>query len=698
MLTTICRDPEFINITRHGSRYLHTLGSHMRIDINGKVKEKRLAFSHTLYPLFEAIVNSIHAIEDGSVTTPGIIKISLFRSTQTNINEDPFSQPITHFHIWDNGIGFTEANYDSFNFAHSTYKNTKGGKGIGRIIWLRAFEKVEIESIFFENNSLHHRRFNFELTRNGIEKHSLETTNGESQRFTEVRLKNLRPEYQRWCNSNAEDIALKIIEHCFAYFLRSDCPRILITDGSKEIVVNDYFKLYTKSKVVQQRFSIGDKHSFGVDLVKLYSPRIDNRIHYCAHTREVFSEKISASICELTDFLKDETGSNFSIAVYIFGKYFDDHVNEDRTQIHFRKEGEAPTLFDNDLSIEEIKDHLLAMIKSEYSDFLNNISEVRMARIRSFLQDHPRYRHLIKYKRDDVLKISSDLSDEKLEVELFKVQQKLELEVVSEAQNVIKAFDNPDNLAQFKEQNKEIYDKIIEVGGSKLSEYVIHRKLVLQLLEKLLNKSNEGKFQKEEVIHKLIFPLRKISDDVSFEEHNLWVIDERLAFHKYLASDIPLNKINELTSASLGRPDIIIFNKPFAFATDSKPYSSVVIIEFKKPMREDYTDDENPIVQINRYAREIMVSGKVDKDGRPMDIKKGTPLYAYIICDLTPKLRQLAEEQAYSELPDNDGYFNYNKNFNLHIEIISFDKLVRDSEQRNKALFDKLNILSTSIT
>ena len=36
----------------------------MQIDILGKVREKKLANNNVLLPLYEAIVNSIHAIED----------------------------------------------------------------------------------------------------------------------------------------------------------------------------------------------------------------------------------------------------------------------------------------------------------------------------------------------------------------------------------------------------------------------------------------------------------------------------------------------------------------------------------------------------------------------------------------------------------------------------------------------------------
>ena len=62
--------------------------------------------------------------------------------------------------------------------------------------------------------------------------------------------------------------------------------------------------------------------------------------------------------------------------------------------------------------------------------------------------------------------------------------------------------------------------------------------------------------------------------------------------HQFLASDKPLSKINELDSDSKNRPDILIFDNPIAFADgENEDYSSVVIIEFKRPMRNNYSDE-----------------------------------------------------------------------------------------------------------
>jgi hypothetical protein len=45
------------------------------------------------------------------------------------------------------------------------------------------------------------------------------------------------------------------------------------------------------------------------------------------------------------------------------------------------------------------------------------------------------------------------------------------------------------------------------------------------------------------------------------------------------------------------------------------PFSSVVLIEFKRPLRDDYTDEDNPITQVYEYA-ELINSGLVMATGR----------------------------------------------------------------------------------
>src|SRR4051812_26704986 len=87
----------------------------MEIDLMGRVKNTRLGHKYCLLPLFEAIVNSIDAIEEAG---GGAIDIRIVRDTAQRTIGDGDAKtiwdPITGFVIEDTGAGFTQENFNSF--------------------------------------------------------------------------------------------------------------------------------------------------------------------------------------------------------------------------------------------------------------------------------------------------------------------------------------------------------------------------------------------------------------------------------------------------------------------------------------------------------------------------------------------------------------------------------------------------------
>ena len=124
------------------------IGTHLP----GRVRNVSLAPSNGLMPLFEAVSNSIHAIEEaGRAPEEGRIRIEIKRSAP-RLSLDPDAAPaqgdIDGFTVTDNGIGFNEVNFKSFRTLDSEHKVDKGGRGVGRLLWLKAFETVSVESVF----------------------------------------------------------------------------------------------------------------------------------------------------------------------------------------------------------------------------------------------------------------------------------------------------------------------------------------------------------------------------------------------------------------------------------------------------------------------------------------------------------------------------------------------------------------------
>jgi hypothetical protein len=221
----------------------------------------------------------------------------------------------------------------------------------------------------------------------------------------------------------------------------------------------------------------------------------------------------------------------------------------------------------------------------------------------------------------------------------------------------------------------------------------MHRRIILEFLDKSLQVNQDTKkYPLESVVHSIIYPMRTTSDDVPYEQQNLWIIDERLSYHWYLASDLPLKKATTpIKSDSKERPDILIFERALTFTEDKAPLTSLVIIEFKQPQRETY--DEDPVDQVNRLIVSIREGHYKDKDGIEIKLQSSTvPAYAYIICDITKFIENMAVGRGMIASPDNMGYFFYNPNLHAYIEIISYQKLLRDAKRRNGILFDKLHL------
>ena len=210
-------------------------------------------------------------------------------------------------------------------------------------------------------------------------------------------------------------------------------------------------------------------------------------------------------------------------------------------------------------------------------------------------------------------------------------------------------------------------------------------------LNNLRRRTEEGKAHLECEVHNLIFPMVSNDRKVDYNNHNLWLLDERLVFSQYVASDKVISNVEH------DEPDLAVFFKERMFYRngDNIITSPVSIFEFKRPKRTNYPDDENPIAQACRYAKKIL-DGKYEMpDGiEPIKVSKtNTPVYLYIVCDIVLKIRDFATLANLTVSPDDEGYFGYISGYNAYVEIMSFKKLVGDAKMRNEIFFKKLGIL-----
>lgn len=665
----------------------------MLVDLAGRVRNTRLPTSRPLLPLFDAVVNAIHAIEDAGVPS-GRIDITLERDNSQGALHERAPNPITGFTVADNGLGFTDRNLESFKTSDTTLKIDRGGKGIGRFLWLKAFDRAEISSIFTaDDGRLARRSFGFSLAAGGVCNEKTELVL-EGSPGSVVRLCGYKEHYRTNCPISAEVISRKLTLHCMSYLLSPDCPQITIGDGADLISVNRWFEEHFGKTATKRTVGVRG-HDFEVVHLRLYgSDEPRHLVHYCAHHREVLEENLAQQIPDLHQGrLADEEGELFFCSTYVSGAFLDAAVNNERTG--FTVPDVDLDLFPEELSFREIRETVAADTREHLRPHLAAVEKEKFDRIERFVQQRaPQYRPLLG-RRDLLDSVPGNVSDESMDLELHRAKLRLVSEVKTTSQEFLRK--PPGDLAtqeDYRQRYRRFAAQLSELVKSELAEYIVHRKLVLDLLQRAVEVAPDGRYALEESVHSLVFPLRATSDEIDYSNQNLWVIDEKLSYHRYLASDRPIAKLDPLESEERDRPDLIVFNEPIAFVEDQRPFGSIVIIEFKRPLRVDYDDDKNPISQVYGYIRKIRDGKAIDRSGRPVSITNSTPFYCYILCDLTPKLREYAENASLVTAPDGHGYFGFNQQHTAYVEVIAYDKAIADARKRNQVLFEKLGLPS----
>lgn len=130
-----------------------------KINIDRIVKDIKTR-STSLTPIIEAVCNSMDALNNRE---NGIIDIVVKRESQEALELDSTKTmaDIIAVDIYDNGIGFTDQNRESFDTYKSGYKANNGGKGFGRFMYLKYFNTVSVESVFDTGHGYMKRSFSF---------------------------------------------------------------------------------------------------------------------------------------------------------------------------------------------------------------------------------------------------------------------------------------------------------------------------------------------------------------------------------------------------------------------------------------------------------------------------------------------------------------------------------------------------------
>jgi hypothetical protein len=651
----------------------------LQTDLAGKIKNLPNFKNEALLPVFEAVTNSIQAIQERGISTnEGEISVVIEREQTLTTETDEFrGAAITGFSISDNGIGFNTINFEAFNTSDTSHKLALGGKGVGRFLWLKAFERVKIESIFEADGGRQERDFSFTPTQ-GIEQANPVPV--ENDLKTTVHLWGFKKDYrdQPSAFKTTEKIAQRILEHCLSYFIAGQAPRINVQDNSEVILLNDKFEKDIKPNITKEEQKRGGQN-FSLSHIKLYSTRdAMHNLVLCADSREV--KRISlAKILGAGEKFDETEGRSFTYALYVSSPYLDSKVNSSRTDFDILGE-----LLDGpEIGTSENLERILSQAARDFlKTYLEAARKQTEQTVTQYISENPALRCIPHYCPEvfDVLQPNS--TPEKINEVLYLHKGKAEFAMREKSEKLLKTQSS--SFAELESECKKIVVELESFQKDELAAYICKRKLIINILEKQLESNANGRFSKEDVIHDIVFPRKTTSEEINFDAHNLWLIDENLVFHAFAASDKPLKQIT--SSNSIDRPDIIAF----AEIDEDKIARAVSIIEFKKPQREGYP--ESPIDQTLRYLRKIKGETVRLPNGRNLMVNESTRFYCYVLCDITDKIKEFAENGNFTPLKGKLGFYSYNGQLRAHIEILAFDKIVSDAKRRHKAFFDKLGI------
>jgi hypothetical protein len=494
-----------------------------------------------------------------------------------------------------------------------------------------------------------------------------------------------------------DTIARVLVEKLLPYLVDSKtlCPRIVVHDADTEakVVLNEYLSATNRQieelAVNTPEFTASSTtgtETFRVRVFKFYSPRSQkSKIALVAHRREVTEATIQAFIPEFAEEFYDPApdggrGRNFIIKAYVYGDYLDRNVSLERGAFDFGR--------DNDLLLgigqNQIEELAADITRETVGEEIATRRDRKNQRVRDYVtEEAPWHNSLVK----DADLSGLPMNPTAQEIELYLQREKFNRDVAVR-RDVAQILASPEG-ADLGDKVSQVVDSLSQSSKNDLIHYVSTRKCVLDLFGKSLERDEAGKYPTEGDVHDIVIPRRRDSDDLEYDQHNLWILDERLNFTSYLSSDKPVK------GSTSDRVDLAIYNRPIAYRGENESSNPIIIFEFKRPGRDEFVakSAEDPVQQIVRYVNGFRDQKFDTPAGRKINVSASTMYYGYVVCDLTAKVdKWLEREKNFTRMPDGLGWFMWFGNINLYVEVLSWDKLLKDAGMRNKIFFHKLGI------
>lgn len=680
--------------------------------------------SNPLQPIFEVITNSFEAIDMRSkLNAPfkPFITIELFYNETTDKQPDGLAE----VHVTDNGIGFDDSNFKRLTIFKD---DTKGysNRGSGRIQLVQSFKQVMYHSVYCQAGVKYVREFSLSKAFQFMQKNAIirldkeEVVIGEKDNCTQVKLIELRDknDVKFFNNLTISDLKQKIIDHYILFLCtnRESLPKIDIKFyhlskciAHTDITLSD-IPMPSKDDAVisisKSRISEDMKH------IEASEEKVDIKIRSYKISSNILPKNSIKVTCknEVVDSVKLKIGSlpadkiidGSHFLFLLSSDYFDNQIGDTRdhfeilTKADFKKIAKSQGYISEQLVLDDLAEGVNSVAIRLYDEIAKQ--EEEQQRIIKSLRET----YLL--SEEALAEVCPNDSPDDIVRKAYAYDAKVN---ANRDMNIQKSIDQIRNLNPSDDSYQKDLDKMVADLSSNmslkdkesLSRYVTHRKLVLDLMQQILDRQLEcqgieGKrVIDEKLIHDLLF--RQHTDEPGSSD--LWMLNEEYLYFKGV-SEYRLNQIifngkklfreeiseeEERYLTSLGenraikRPDILLFPSE----------RKCIIIELKTPD----TNLALHLNQINKYAYFI-------RNFSTEDFMIDT-FYGYLIGEsLEPR-----DVRAF------DGDFIYDPKFNycyrpskkipddtsshdgsLYTEVMQYSVILKRAKMRNNVFINKL--------
>lgn len=578
----------------------------------------------------EGVTNSIQA-------GASAITVDLFFDRQPGLFGDDVRNVLDKITITDDGEGFTPENLNYFDEVCTGHKDDIGGKGVGRLAFLKFGNRVEIRS------QLASELVEFDYTPD-FKLDDVRRTPGTGKQETTISVSGLKErintQVTKLVNAMCDDLRLFL-------FLKKQAGRIIsikFTHNSKQPFSEDFVFSGADIEARDTRSFTLNGETFDCYLFREEAPRKGIVAMLCAD-----------ELC-VEEFQISKRFDTCRYLISITSPYLNRSANIERQKLEIPKsqaESDMVSPISRDSLMPRIHDECLAMINEGAEGDIDAFKRANVDKLKKY---YP-------FIEIESLNGEAAMLDADEIVRTYRAQQAR----------------REDLLVEAMEEGRQVsFDDVSHLASDDLARFIVHRALVIDSLAKMPRESAE------DVLHNAI--LRKHTDGSDIRENNVWLVDDKFLSYSNIYSDETLAKIvrdvgAETESTQKRKPDVAAF---YSKDNDGRP-NKLVVIEFKKPGA-DIFENNKSLLQCRLYASEL-----VDR------IQTVREVFAFCVVEIDDEFYKDMKRTGFKDvfsLSERVVYddFDIGKNDDvpLHLYVMPAASLITDAKARNRVFEEVL--------